>query len=103
MAIPNRLIKQMLCLSNIKALSISPPLKNGHSGKKGEISKKLKEKAGELTKVTQYIISRGASPETPVSRYTAPPIDGSLPQKKRSVIHALARVDSNGDQPDVDQ
>ena len=46
---------------------------------------------------------QGASPETPVSRYTAPPIDGSLPQKKRSVIHALARVDSNGDQPDVDQ
>ena len=74
-----------------------------HSGKKTKISKKLKEKAGELTKVTQYIISRGTNSEPPIRRYTAPPIDGSLPQKKRSVIHALARVDTNGDRCDVDQ
>ena len=74
-----------------------------HSGKKAEISKKLKEKAGELARVTQYIVSRGTNSEPPVCRYTAPPIDGSLPQKKRSVIHALERVHSNGDRPDVDQ
>ena len=68
-----------------------------------EISKKLKEKAGELTKVTQYILCRGTSSKPRVRRYTAPPIDGPLLQKKRSVIHALARVDTNGDRPDVDQ
>ena len=50
-----------------------------------------------MTKVTQYIVYRGTSSESPVDRYTAPPIDGSLPQKKRIVIYALARVDSNGD------
>ena len=63
----------------------------------------MKEKAEELIKVTQYIVSRGTTSEPPVLRYTAPPIDGSLQQKKGSVIHALARVDSNGDQSDVDQ
>ena len=43
----------MLYLYNVKALSLSPLLKkNCHSGKKAEISKKLKEKAGKLTKVT---------------------------------------------------
>ena len=52
--------------------------KNCHSGKKAEISKKLKEKTGKLTKVTQYIVSRGASSEPPVRRYTASTIDGSL-------------------------
>ena len=53
-----------------------------YSGKKAEISKKLKEKARELTKVTQYIMFRGTSSEPPVHRYTAPPINGTLPQKK---------------------
>ena len=74
-----------------------------HSGKNAEISRKLKVKARELTKVTQYTVSRRTSSEPPVPRYAAPPIDGSLPQKKRSMIHALARVDSNDDQPNVDQ
>ena len=56
-----------------------------------------------MAKVTQYIVSRGAKSKLPIRRYTAPPIDGSLSQKKRSVIHVLARVDSNGDRIDVDQ
>ena len=51
-----------------------------------------------MTKVTQYIVSRGAKSKLPIRRYT-----GSLSQKKRSVIHVLARVDSNGDRIDVDQ
>ena len=63
----------------------------------------MKEKARELTKVTQYIISRGACSEPHVCKYTALPIAGSLPWEKRSVTYALARVDSNGDQLDVDQ
>ena len=87
-----------------QSIEHKPTVENiSHSGKKAEISKKLKEKEGELTKVTQYIVSRGTSSEPLVRRYTASPIDGSLTQKKRSVIHALARVDSNGDRPDVDQ
>ena len=71
--------------------------------KKTEISKELKDKAGELTKVTQYSLPRNASSEPPIRKSSAPPIDGTLPQKKRSVIHALARVDRNGARPDVDQ
>ena len=71
--------------------------KISHSGEKTKISKKLKEIAGELANVTQHIVSRDASSEPPVHKYTVPPIDGSLPQKKRSVIHALLRVNSNGD------
>lgn len=63
----------------------------------------MKEKAGELIKVAQYIVSRGESLEPLVRRHTTPPINGSLPHKKRSVIYALARVDSNVDQPDEDQ
>ena len=72
-----------------------------YSGKKAEISKKFKEKTGELAKVTQHILSRGTSPKASVRRYTAPPINGSLAQKKRSMIHALARVDSSGDRQQV--
>ena len=56
-----------------------------------------------MIKVTKYIVSRGASSKPSVCRYTAPPIDGSLPQKKQRAMHVLARVDSNGDQPSVDQ
>ena len=56
-----------------------------------------------MTKGRQYIVSTGASTEPLVQRYNTPPIDGSLPQNKQSVINALARADSNGDQPDVDQ
>ena len=55
-----------------------------------------------MTKVTQCIISRGTSSEPHVRRYTAPSINGSLPQKKRCVMHALARVDSNCDLLDMD-
>ena len=71
--------------------------KNSHSAKKAEISKQLKENARELTKVTQYIASRGASLEPLVCRHITTPINGFLPHKKRSVIYALARVDSNVD------
>ena len=77
--------------------------KNSHSAKKAEISKQLKENARELTKVTQYIASRGASLEPLVCRHITTPINGFLPHKKRSVIYALARVDSNVDQPDKNQ
>ena len=51
----------------------------------------------------QYIVSTGAGTEPLVQRFNTPPIDGSLPQNKQSVIHALARANSNGDQADVDQ
>ena len=63
----------------------------------------MKEKPRELTKLTQYIVPRGTSCELPVHKYAALPIDGSLRQKKQSVIHALPRVGSNCDRPDMDQ
>ena len=45
-----------------QSIEHKPTVENiSYSGKKAEISKKLKEKAGELTKVTQYIVSRGTS------------------------------------------
>ena len=79
-------------------MSASPPLKIlAILVKKAEISNKLKEEVRELTKVIKYIVSRDTSSEPPVCRYTTPPIDGCLRQKKQSVIHTLARVDSNGD------
>ena len=70
--------------------------------KKSDVSKELREKAEELTKVVQYIMPVGASSEPPIRTYTAPPIEGSLQQQKRSVIHSLARIDHDGDRPEVD-
>ena len=55
--------------------------KINHSGKKKK-NYALKEKAGELSKVTKFTVSRGAILQPSVRKYTAPPINGSLPQKK---------------------
>lgn len=63
----------------------------------------MKEKPRELTKLTQYSVPRGTSGELPAHKYAALPIDGSLRQKKQSLIHASPRVGSNRDRPDMDQ
>ena len=71
-----------------QSIEHKPTVENiSYSGKKAEISKKFKEKAGELTKVTQYIVSRGTSSKPPVRRYTAPPTEGSFSLQQVYLIH----------------
>ena len=67
--------------------------------KKKEISAQLKRKCAELTKVCQYRCPPGSKSEPPVRPRVDPPVDGSAPQRARSVIHALSRVDNNGKRP----
>ena len=78
-------------------------IENSSWKNKAEISKALKQKAAELTSVTPYRASREVSSEPPIRKFSVPPVEGPLPQQRRSVIHALARVDCNGDRPEVDQ
>ena len=78
-------------------------IENSSRKNKAEISKELKQKAAELTSVTPYRAAREVSSEPPIRKFSVPPVEGPLPQQRRSVIHALVRVDCNGDRPEVDQ
>ena len=63
------------------------------------VSQVLTEKVSELQTVKPYKnIQRG---EPPIRQEPAASSSSTEPQRKRSIIHALARTDANGDRPDV--
>ncbi len=66
---------------------------------KKTISALLKQKCAELTQVHQYRCPPGSKSETPVRRIVDAPINGTAPQRARSVIHALSRVDNECTRP----
>ena len=65
--------------------------------KKKELTRQLNQKCADLTNVKQYKCPRGASKEPPQCTAATAPIDGTKPQRIRSVVHALARSYDNGD------
>ena len=69
---------------------------------KSEISKELEGRAADLTHVTPYRLPRGASSEPPIREVCDSSVAGTVSQKKRLVIHALARFDSDGTRPEAD-
>ena len=66
---------------------------------KKELSLKLKTKCADLTEVRQYITPHSMTSEPPVREQTEVPVNGLHPQRARSVIHALSRIDSDGKRP----
>ena len=66
---------------------------------KNEISAQLKRKCADLTRVKQYRCPPDGKREPPVRSAVDPPINGTAPQRARSVIHALSRTDNNGTRP----
>ena len=103
LAIPSRLTEQMLSLSNVKALSTSPLLKILVILVKWQkFQKSWKKKPENWLKLhnTSYADVQAQNlvfADIPLH------LSMALYHKKRSVIHALARVDTNDDRPDVDQ
>ncbi|KAF3859863.1 hypothetical protein F7725_000118 [Dissostichus mawsoni] len=63
--------------------------------KKKEISAQLKQKCIELTNVHQYRCPPGSKSEPPARTRVDPPVNGTVLQRARCVIHALSRVDNN--------
>ena len=66
---------------------------------KKEISAQLKQKCTELTQVKQYKWPSGNKREPPVRSNVDPPINGTSPQRARSVIHALSRRNADEKRP----
>lgn len=66
---------------------------------KKEISAQLKQKCTELTQVKQYKWPSGSKREPPVRSNVDPPINGTSPQRARSVIHALSRRNADEKRP----
>ncbi|KAF3833218.1 hypothetical protein F7725_026883 [Dissostichus mawsoni] len=66
---------------------------------KKEISAQLKQKCIELTNVHQYRCPPGSKSEPPARTRVDPPVNGTVLQRARCVIHALSRVDNNGTRP----
>ncbi|KAJ4940036.1 hypothetical protein JOQ06_029467 [Pogonophryne albipinna] len=64
-----------------------------------EISAQLKQKCMELTNVHQYRCTPGSKSEPPARTRVDPPVNGTVLQRARCVIHALSRVDNNGTRP----
>ena len=67
--------------------------------KKKEISAQLKQKCAELNQVQQYRCPPGSNSEPPAHPVVELPVDGTEPQRARSVIHALSRADNDGTRP----
>lgn len=67
--------------------------------KKKEISAQLRQKCAELTKVHQYRCPSGSKSEPPARPTVDLPVNGTAPQRARSVIHALSRIDTDGSRP----
>ena len=67
--------------------------------KKKEISAQLKQKCAELNQVQQYRCPPGSNSEPPARPVVELPVDGTEPQRARSVIHALSRADNDGTRP----
>jgi len=69
------------------------------ASKTPRLSQALTEKASEMQVVMQYrTIKRGEPPIHPKSTTFS---SSTEHQRKRSIIHALARADVNGDHPDA--
>ncbi|KAK1894270.1 putative fatty-acid--CoA ligase fadD25 [Dissostichus eleginoides] len=67
--------------------------------KKKEIFAQLKQKRIELTNVHQYRCPPGSKSEPPARTRVDPPVNGTVLQRARCVIHALSRLDNNGIRP----
>ena len=69
---------------------------------KKELSQKLQEEVEEIISVKQYSVPTNASSEPPILDFVNPPLDSTVEaQRKRSVIHALARVDQYCERPPI--
>ncbi|MES9879868.1 MAG: hypothetical protein ABW185_03205, partial [Sedimenticola sp.] len=66
---------------------------------KKEISAKLQQKCAELTQVHLYRCPPGSKSEPPIRPKVDPPMEGAVPQRTRSVIHALSRINNDGERP----
>ncbi len=67
--------------------------------KKKDISAQLRNKCAELTHVYQYRCPPGTKSEPPARPIIDPPVNGTAPQRARSVIHALSRTNNDGTRP----
>ena len=67
--------------------------------KKKEVTSQLRQKCAELTQVRQYRCPLGSKSEPPLRHRTGPIVNGTDPQRARSVIHALSRADNGGMRP----
>ena len=67
--------------------------------KKKEISAQLKQKCAELTQVHQYRCPPESMSEPTARPRVDPPVNGTAPQRARSVIHALSRTDNDNTRP----
>lgn len=66
---------------------------------KKQISAQLKQKCADMTQVYQYRCPPGSNSEPPIRPMVEPPVNGTDPQRTRSVIHALSRADNDGVRP----
>ena len=67
--------------------------------KKKEVTSQLRQKCAELTQVRQYRCPLGSKSEPPLRHRTGPIVNGTDPQRARSVIHALSCADNGGMRP----